>query len=112
MAEYQNALDTVSSEATEYVRGIPVVKVFGQSVYSFRRFKEAIDGFGKWTTEYTLMLRKPMTAFMTCINAVFAFLVLAAFIFTKNGVTPEMILNVMYYIIVTPLLTVTLTKIA
>ena len=112
MAEYQNALDTMSSEATEYVRGIPVVKVFGQSVYSFRRFKEAIDGFGKWTTEYTLMLRKPMTAFMTCINAVFAFLVLAAFIFTKNGVTPEMILNVMYYIIVTPLLTVTLTKIA
>ena len=41
MAEYQNALDTMSSEATEYVRGVPVVKVFGQSVHSFRRFKEA-----------------------------------------------------------------------
>ena len=112
MAEYQNALDTMSSEATEYVRGIPVVKVFGQSVHSFRRFKNAIDGYGKWTTEYTLMLRKPMIAFMTCINAVFAFLVLGAFIFARGGVTSDMILNVMYYIIVTPLLTVTLTKIA
>ena len=112
MAEYQNALDTMSSEATEYVRGIPVVKVFGQSVHSFKRFKSAIDGFGKWATQYTLMLRMPMTAFMTCINAVFAFLVLAAFIFTRGGVTSDMILNVMYYIIVTPLLTVTLTKIA
>ncbi len=112
MAEYQNALESMSSEATEYVCGVPVVKVFGQSVYSFRRFKEMIDGFGKWATEYTLMLRMPMTAFMTCINAVFAFLVLGAFVFARGGITPDMILNVMYYIIVTPLLTVTLTKIA
>ena len=112
MAEYQNALDTMSSEATEYVRGIPVVKVFGQSVFSFRRFKEAIDGFGKWATDYTLMLRFPMTMFMTSINAVFAFLVAGAYALSKDSVTPELILDVMYYIIVTPLLTVTLTKIA
>ena len=112
MAEYQNALDTMSSEATEYVRGIPVVKVFGQSVHSFRRFKTAIDGYGKWATDYTLMLRPKMAAFMTCINAVFAFIVLAAYLFAGNGVTNELILNIMYYIIVTPLFTVTLTKIA
>ena len=112
MAEYQNALDTMSSEATEYVRGIPVVKVFGQSVHSFRRFKKAIDDYGKWATEYTLMLRMPMVKFMTSINAVFVFLVLSAFLFSRNGVTPEVILNIMYYIIVTPLFTVTLTKIA
>ena len=112
MAEYQNALDTMSSEATEYVRGVPVVKVFGQSVHSFRKFKQAIDGFGRWTTAYTMMLRKPMTAFMTAINAVFAFLVLGAYVFTKGSVTSDDILNVMYYIIITPLLTVTLTKIA
>ena len=112
MAEYQNALENMSSEATEYVRGVPVVKVFGQSVHSFRRFKDMIDSFGKWATEYTLMLRMPMTAFMTCINAVFAFLVLGAFILAKGGITQDIILNVMYYIIVTPLLTVTLTKIA
>ena len=71
-----------------------------------------IDNFGKWATEYTLMLRMPMTAFITCINAVFAFLVLGAFILAKGCVTQDIILNVMYYIIVTPLLTVTLTKIA
>ena len=112
MKEYQNALDTMSSEATEYVRGIPVVKVFGQSVHSFRRFKSAIDGFGRWATEYTLLLRMPMVGFMTAINAVFAFLAGAAFLFTRNGITADTVLNVMYYIIVTPLLTVTLTKIA
>ncbi len=112
MKEYQNALDIMSSEATEYVRGIPVVKTFGQTIHSFRRFKASIDGYGKWTTEYTLVLRFPMTAFMTCINAIFAFIVVAAFIFAKDGVSAGLILNVMYYIIVTPLITVALTKVA
>ncbi len=112
MAEYQNALETMSSEATEYVRGVPVVKTFGQTVHSFKRFKTCIDGFGKWATDYTLMLRIPMTGFMTCINAIFAFIVIAAFAFSKDGVTAGTILNIMYYIIVTPLITVALTKVA
>ena len=112
MAEYQNALETMSSEATEYVRGVPVVKTFGQTIHSFKRFKSSIDNFGKWTTDYTMMLRWPMTAFMTCINAVFAFIVIAAFSFSKDGITAGLILNIMYYIIVTPLITVALTKVA
>ena len=112
MKEYQNALDTMSSEATEYVRGIPVVKTFGQTVHSFKRFKDSIDGYGKWTTAYTLQLRMPMIGFMTCINAIFLAIVLGAFFLTRNGVANADILNVMYYIIVTPLVTVTLTKIA
>ena len=112
MAEYQNALETMSSEATEYVRGVPVVKTFGQTVHSFKRFKSCIDGFGKWATDYTLMLRVPMTGFMTCINAIFAFIVISAFAFSKDGVTAGLVLNIMYYIIVTPLITVALTKVA
>ena len=112
MKEYQDALDTMSSEATEYVRGVPVVKTFGQTVHTFKRFKECIDGYGKWTTDYTLMLRLPMMGFMTCINAIFAFIVIAAYVVTKDGITNAAILNVMYYIIVTPLVTIALTKIA
>jgi len=112
MKEYQDALETMSSEATEYVRGVPVVKTFGQTVHSFKRFKNCIDGYGKWTTEYTLMLRFPMMGFMTFINAIFVALVIASFIFTRNGVDNAIILNVMYYIIITPLVTVALTKIA
>jgi len=112
MKEYQDALETMSSEATEYVRGVPVVKTFGQTVHSFKRFKNCIDGYGKWTTEYTLMLRFPMMGFMTFINAIFVALVIASFIFTRNGVDNAIILNIMYYIIITPLVTVALTKIA
>lgn len=112
MKEYQNALEVMSSEATEYVRGVPVVKTFGQTVHSFTRFKSAIDGFGKWSTDYTLMLRMPMIAFMTCINAIFLALVVAAFLITGDGIANADILNIMYYIIVSPLITVALTKVA
>lgn len=112
MREYQNALEMMSGEATEYVRGIPVVKTFGQTVFSFKRFKKALDDYEKWCVSYTISLRKSMIGFMTGINAIFAALVFAGFIFAGNGVTSDLILNMMYYIIITPLLTVTLTKIA
>ena len=112
MREYQNALEVMSSEATEYVRGIPVVKTFGQTVFSFKRFKNALDDYEKWCVSYTISLRKSMMGFMTGINAIFVALVFAGFLLSGNGVTSELILNMMYYIIITPLLTVTLTKIA
>lgn len=112
MREYQNALEIMSNEATEYVRGIPVVKTFGQTVFSFKRFKNALDDYEKWCVSYTISLRKSMMGFMTGINAIFVALVFAGFIFARDGVTSDLILNMMYYIIITPLLTVTLTKIA
>lgn len=112
MKEYQNALETMSSEATEYVRGIPVVKTFGQTIFSFKKFQASIDDYGKWTTDYTLHLRTPMMGFMTCINAIFIFIVISAYMFTRDGILSSDILDIMYYIIVTPLVTVTLTKIA
>ena len=112
MKEYQDALETMSSEATEYVRGVPVVKTFGQTVHSFKRFKDCISGYCSWATQYTLMLRVPMALFMTFINAIFAFIVIAAYVVTRNGIENADILNVMYYIIIMPLVTIALTKIA
>lgn len=111
MTEYQDALNDMSNEAVEYVRGIPVVKTFGQTVFSFRKFKGAIDRYGEWTIRYTNQLRLPMMFLTAAVNAVFAMLVAAAIWFTADGVTNEFLLNLMFYIIITPLLTVTLTKI-
>lgn len=111
MQEYQNALDDMSNEAVEYVRGIPVVKTFGQTVFSFRRFKEAIDRYSTWAIAYTKELRLPMMFYTTAINSVFAFLIAAGIIFTADGVTNELLLNLIFYIIITPVISVTLTKI-
>lgn len=111
MKEYQNSLEQISNEAVEYVRGIPVVKTFGQSVFSFKRFKTSIDNYEKWVISYTKDLRIPMTFYTTAINAIFAVLIAAALFFTRSGVTNEFLLNLLFYIIITPIITVTLNKI-
>lgn len=112
MKEYQNALETMSAEAVEYVRGIPVVKTFGQTVFTFKRFKTAIDEYEKWTLGYTKNMMLPMTLFTTAANGIFAAIIIAAFAFTGQGVTNDFILNAFFYVIITSVLTVTLMKIA
>ena len=111
MEEYNNALGQMAGEAVEYVRGISVVKTFGQSVFSFRRFKEAIDNYEKWVIAYTKDLRFPMMCYTTLVNGIFAVLVAATLVMTSGGVTNEFLLNLIYYIIITPIITLTLTKI-
>ena len=110
MTEYQNALADMSNEAVEYVRGIPVVKTFGQTVFSFKKFKGTIDNYEKWTTSYTLDLRGPMMLYTLAINSVFAFLIVGAFWFSHGTVTPELLLDVLFYIIITPVITLTMTS--
>ena len=111
MRQYGNALAAMSNEAVEYVRGIPVVKTFGQSVFSFKRFKATIDEYEKWVIAYTEELRGPMMLYTAAVNGVFAFLIAGGLLFTRNGVTPEFLLNLLFYIIITPVISLTLTKI-
>lgn len=110
MEEYQNALEDMSNEAVEYVRGIPVVKTFGQSVFSFHRFKKSIDNYSTWAISYTESMRKPMCILTMLINGIFAFILVAGMWFTSGGVTTDLILSILFYIIITPVLTVTMTK--
>lgn len=102
----------MSSEAVEYVRGVPVVKTFGQTIFSFKRFKEAIDEYEKWTLDYTKSMMKPMVCFTTFANAIFAALIIAAYLFVGNQITDQFILNLFFYILITSILTTTLMKIA
>lgn len=112
MTEYQNALEEMSSEAVEYVRGIPVVKTFGQTVFSFKRFQYSIEKYEKWTIAYTKELRLPMTFYTMIINAAFAVLIAVTFyVVSRGGENDTFLLNLLFYIIITPIITVTLNKI-
>lgn len=110
MKQYNNALENMSNEAVEYVRGIPVVKTFGQSVFSFKKFKSTIDEYRKWVVAYTKDMRVPMMFYTAAINGVFAFLIAGALWFTADGVTNEFLLNLIFYIVITPVISLTLTK--
>lgn len=111
MQEYQNALEDMSNEAVEYARGVPVVKTFGQTVYSFEKFKKSIDRYSEWAISYTKSMRIPMCLLTILINGIFAFILAAGIWFTKGGISTTLVLNILFYIILTPILTVTMTKI-
>ena len=111
MKQYQDALADMSNQAVEYVRGIPVVKTFGQTIYSFSLFKNSIDRYEKWVIAYTKELMKPMIVYTGAINSSFAFIVAGAFLLASGDITPGLILNVLFYVIITPVISITLTKI-
>lgn len=110
MTQYQNALADMPNEAVEYVRGIPVVKTFGQTVFSFKKFKETIDNYERWVISYTKQLRWPMTFYTLAVNSVFVFLIAGGFVLSYGGADNEMLLNILFYIIITPVISLTLTK--
>ena len=109
MTQYQNALADMSNEAVEYVRGIPVVKTFGQTVFSFKKFKDTIDNYERWVIAYTKRMRWPMTFYTLAVNSVFVFLIAGGFLFSHGSADSSVLLNLLFYIIITPVISLTLT---
>ena len=112
MKKYQNSLETMSAEAVEYVRGVPVLKTFGQTIFSFKKFKSAIDEYEKWTLDYTKSMMIPMIGFTVFANGIFGALIIAAYALGGNTVTDTFVLNIIFYILITSVLTTTLMKVA
>ena len=113
MRLYNNALEDMNNEAVEYVRGIPVVKTFGQTIHSFSRFKASIQNYYKFCIAYTKRCRQPMLFFLVFINSAFAFLIALALILSNGGtnVTGGILLNFLFYVIITPVIATTMQKV-
>lgn len=111
MSQYNDALQGMSNEAVEYVRGMPVIKTFGQTVFGFKRFKNAIDHYGAWALAYTKDLRTPMTLYTTIVNGVFACLIAGALWFGQGGTDQVFLTNLIFYVIITPVIAVTMNKV-
>ena len=113
MRLYNNALEDMNNEAVEYVRGIPVVKTFGQTIHSFSRFKSSIQNYYKFCIAYTKRCRQPMLFFLVFINSAFAFLIALALILSDGGtnVTSGILLNFLFYVIITPVIATTMQKV-
>ena len=112
MKNYQNALADMNNEAVEYVRGIPVVKTFGQTVHTFKRFKGSIDNYYKFCISYCKQCRMPMLLYTVCINSAFAFLITLALILTGGeSVTQSVLLSFIFYVIFTPVIATSMSKV-
>ena len=112
MRQYQNALERMSNEAVEYVRGVPVVKTFGQTVFSFHRFKTSIDDYCEFCMHYTRMMRPSMVGYTVLINSAFVFILgLTLFLIRGGNYRMDILLNFLFYVIFTPAIATTMTKV-
>jgi len=112
MRQYQNALERMSNEAVEYVRGIPVVKTFGQTVFSFHRFKASIDDYCDFCMHYTRIMRRHMLGYTVIINSAFFFILsLTLFLIRGGNYRMDILLNFLFYVIFTPSIATTMSKV-
>jgi len=112
MKLYQDALSDMNNEAVEYVRGVPVVKTFGQTVHTFKRFKGSIDSYYKYCISYCKKCRMPMLLYTVFINSAFAFLITLALILAGGkAVSQSVLLGFIFYVIFTPVIATSMTKV-
>ncbi|HIV17014.1 MAG TPA: ABC transporter ATP-binding protein [Candidatus Alectryocaccobium stercorigallinarum] len=99
---YQQEIERMSAEAVEYVRGIPVVKMFQQTVYSFKAFYSAIKDYSNLASEYAMSCRVGETFFLTFINSAFVLLIPAALIFASGTDVRIVFVNFIFYALFAP----------
>ena len=99
---YQKEIERMSGEAVEYVRGIPVVKMFQQTVYSFKAFYAAIQDYSDLASQYAMSCRTGQTCFLTFINGAFALLIPAALLIASGGDVRTALVNLIFYALFAP----------
>lgn len=109
--QYMDQLEEMSSEAVEYVRGIPVVKTFGQSVFSFKRFVGSITKYKEMVFAFTKMWNKPMAFYQVIMQTAAFFLVPFALLFIGRGDNlPLVLTDFVFYLLIAPNFTLLLMR--
>ena len=115
MEGYMNSLETMNKEAVEYIRGIPVVKVFQQTVYSFKNFHAAIDEYEKYASGYAIKCRLPLTGFNVALNSTFILLIPVACMLlsglTGQAAYKDVFLDFLFYSLFTPVCTTMMNRV-
>lgn len=108
---YFDSLEEMSSESVEYVRGIPVVKTFGQSIFSFKRFYNSIIRYKEMVHAYTLLWRSPMSFYTIIMQSAAFFLIPMAILLIGSGANLALVLsNFIFYLLISPIFTMLLMK--
>ncbi|MCG8539976.1 MAG: ABC transporter ATP-binding protein/permease [Clostridia bacterium] len=109
--KYYDSLEEMSSESVEYIRGIPVVKTFGQSIFSFKRFYNSIIKYKDMVYAYTILWQRPMSFYTTIMQAAAFFLIpMAIFLIGRGENLPLVFADFIFYILISPIFTMILMK--
>ena len=111
MKSYMTSLEEMNTEAVEYVRGIPVVKVFQQTIYSFKNFHQAIMSYNQMVYSYTIMWKHPMSIYTVIINGFVFFLApISILLIGYSGDYTTILLNFFLFVLVTPVFSQSIMK--
>ncbi len=109
--KYYDSLEEMSSESVEYIRGIPIVKTFGQSIFSFKRFYDSIIKYKEMVHAYTVLWQKPMSFYSTIMQSAAFFLIpMAIFLIGRGENLPLVLADFIFYILISPIFTMILMK--
>jgi ATP-binding cassette subfamily B protein IrtA len=109
--QYYDSLEEMSSESVEYIRGIPVVKTFGQSIFSFKRFYASIMKYKDMVLAYTLVWRKSMSLYSVLMQSAAFFLIPAAILLIgRSGQLPVVLADFIFYLLISPLFSLLLMR--
>ncbi len=108
---YYDSLEEMSAESVEYIRGIPVVKTFGQTIFTFKRFYNSIIKYKDMVYAYTVLWRKPMSFYSVIMqSAAFFLLPMGIFLIGSGGYIPLVLSNFIFYLLISPIFTLLLMK--
>ena len=103
MMQYMNSLEDMNTEAVEYVRGIPVVKVFQQTIFSFKNFHKSIMNYKEMVYKFTLLWEKPMSTYTVIIHGFAYFLIPVAILLIGNSANyVSILINLIFFVLITP----------
>lgn len=110
MASYMTLLEDMNTEAVEYVRGIPVVKVFQQTIFSFKNFYRSIMNYKKMASDYTNLWEKPVSCYMVILNSFVFFLAPLAILLSTGATVSSVLVNFFLFVLITPVFAQSIMK--
>lgn len=111
IGQVQKSGEDISNAATEYVRGIAVVKTFGQTASSFRRYQRAVKDYADFMTKYAFSMENAFSLYTTIVNAVFLFLIPGSIVlYNLGGGAEKTIMTFAFFAVLIPLVASILTK--
>lgn len=111
IGQVQKSGEDISNAATEYVRGIAVVKTFGQTASSFRRYQRAVKDYADFMTKYAFSMENAFSLYTAIVNAVFLFLIPGGIVlYNLGGGAEKTIMTFAFFAVLIPLVASILTK--
>lgn len=111
IGQVQKSGEDISNAATEYVRGIAVVKTFGQTASSFRRYQRSVKDYADFMTKYAFSMENAFSLYTTIVNAVFLFLIPGSIVlYNLGGGAEKTIMTFAFFAVLIPLVASILTK--